>query len=173
MKILSKILCLMVGCCLGSYGHASDLYLGLNYAKTDFSSNVIPEEASLDFIYGRFGSKLTRNVSAEFRLGKALSEDEVPSADVESTVHYGAYIRDGIHFGDVFFPFLMIGYSGGQFEVSNELSSEKITASGFSYGLGADFQVMKSFTISTEYLVYMNEADADLTGFSLGFVWHL
>ena len=173
IKIFQIIGLWVVGLWVAPVVNGSELYLGLSYAQMDFSSDNSDEEATLDYVYGRFGAHFTRNVSGELRLGAGLDEDELSTGAVKNKILYGAYIRDGIHIGDVFFPFLMIGYSGGEFEFSHAEGANKTTKSGFSYGLGADFNLLSWLTINTEYLVYMNKTDADLKGFSLGLEFKL
>lgn len=55
--------------------------------------------------------------------------------------------------------------------VSGPGSSRKVSANGFSYGVGMNYRFEKDVTISLEYTSYLEESEYDLTAFSVGLTW--
>lgn len=149
----------------------AESYVGGNFAMIDYSEEGA-SDASLNAIYGRFGTFFGDNFSGELRLGLGVGDDSVSYAgfdvDVELKNFFGAYLRGGVPVGESFYPYAIIGYSKGKLEASALGESESASESDLSFGVGADFSVAETVTINLEYMNYIDKDGGELSGFAVG-----
>jgi len=88
--------------------------------------------------------------------------------DMELKNFFGAYLRGGVPVGESFYPYAVIGYSKGKFEISAFDESVSESESDFSFGVGADFSVAESVKINLEYMNYIDKDGGELSGFAIG-----
>lgn len=107
------------------------------------------------------GYKLNPFVGGEIRLGGA-GESE-PNLDLYTSIYYRTESAN-----DTTKAYLLAGYTVASF-TGTDGDSESFD--GFSYGAGAGFVISRSFMLNFEVrqLLKDNDADLDLTAFSVGF----
>lgn len=150
---------------------AADPYFGGNFALVEYSEEGVPD-ASLNAIYGRFGTYFGENFSGELRLGVGLGDDTVNAdgADVKLEVEnfYGVYLRGGVPIGESFYPYAVIGYTKGKLKASVYGESFSDSESDASFGVGADFSFTDTLKLNLEYMNYIDKDGGELSGFALG-----
>lgn len=147
-------------------------YYGISVTQFNIDGSWF--EADVMTLDGRFGTYFNENFSGELRAGFGIQDDTVnfdlnSSMDLEMKNHYGAYIRAGIPVGEVFYPYVIAGYTHGKVEETFLGGSISESESDFSYGLGADFALSNDFDISLEYMDYLDMDGVEVEGISLGF----
>lgn len=154
------------------FAQAQEMYVGGNYAMLEYSEDGISDEASPDAIYGRFGVFFNENISLEGRLGLGVGEDEITAfsipVDVSVETFYSIIGRAGFEAGDVFYPYVAIGYTRGEVEAEAAGFSVSESESDVSLGVGADFRVSDAVSVNLEYMNYYDKDGAELSGFALG-----
>lgn len=149
----------------------AESYYGGNFALIDYSEEGA-SDASLNAVYGRFGTFFGDNFSGELRLGLGVGDDSVNyggiDVDVELKNFFGAYLRGGVPVGESFYPYAVIGYSKGKLKASAFGESESVSESDLSFGVGSDFSVTESVKINLEYMNYIDKDGGELSGFSVG-----
>lgn len=171
MKLI-KVSFLIASMGLSSAALANDMYFGGGFAATKYTETGIDEDASLNVLLGKFGTKFNDNFAAEARIGFGLGDDTIDVFGYDATVKlknfYGVYLKAGIPVSDTFYPYAVLGYTRGEIEASVMGFTVSESESDTSFGLGADFN-FDSFTLNVEYLNYLDKDEAEISGISIGF----
>lgn len=171
-KLLSVTALMLSGSVLAQTG-----YVGGGLALVDYSEVGVSDEASLTAIFGRLGTNFNENFSGEIRVGFGLGNDTVSlgslDVDVELNNLFGVYVKGGVPISDALFPYVILGYTRGEMEVSALGGSLSSSESDVSFGIGADFAVSDSVTASVEYMNYLDQEFAEVGGFSFSVVTKL
>ena len=135
----------------------SGFYAGGNLVEVDGSDDIGRWTA----IEAVGGYKLNPFVGGEIRLGGA--GDSEPNLDAYSSIYYRTESAN-----DTTKAYLLAGYTVASF--SGE-GGDSESFDGFSYGAGAGFVINREFMLNFEVrqLLKDNDADLDLTAFSIGF----
>ncbi len=155
-------------------------YFGGNFALLD-SSEDVAGEVSLDLrgLYARAGAQFHENFSSEIRLGVGIGDDtdNIANVEVEGELDhfYGGYFRGGVQAGNLFYPYLIAGYTRGKLDLEITASNgtrvkADETESDFSYGIGVDIRLSETVSGNVEYMNYYDKDDVELDGFALGIV---
>lgn len=135
----------------------SEDYIGASFASIDIEA--LGQGPTVNAIIGRYGTTLSDQMSAEFRLGIGIGSDEFGGVDFKMNNMLGAYIK--LHVAtEGTSPYLIAGFTRGQFSADSEKDSED----DFSIGLGVDLS--NGFNI--EYMNYMDISGVEFKGISLG-----
>lgn len=158
-------------------------YAGGNVMRIDYSEDLDDygwddADADLTAIYGRIGGSFNDYISAEFRLGLGLGEDNVSvsglSIDLSLDYLVGGYFRLGVPLGEVVYPYIIAGFT--QAELTAEAAgyggsvSYSDSDSDASYGIGVDFNAGEVVTINLEYMRYFDKGAIEVNGISIGVV---
>jgi opacity protein-like surface antigen len=157
-----------------SFAVAEGNYFGGNFAFIEYSEEGLSGDASLTALYGRLGTNFSENFSGELRVGLGVGDDSlnVLGTDVDLSLEHmlGLYIRGGVPLGESVFPYAVIGYTRGKFELSaSGLGSASASESDVSFGLGTDFKLNEGLSVNVEYMNYIDKDGGELSGFALGF----
>lgn len=151
--------------------HAADKYIGGGLAFIEYTEQGISEDLSLNALYGKFGAQFNEYFAGELRLGFGIGDDSVNvgriSVDAEITNFVGAYLKAGAPVSDVFYPYAVIGFTRGELEATALGVTTSDSESDLSFGVGADFSVSETVTLSAEYMNYIDKDGGELGGFSL------
>ena len=149
----------------------AETYLGGNVAILDYSEVGVPEDASLTTLYGRLGTSLNENFSAEIRVGFGLGDDTIDvfglPVDVELKNFFGGYLLAGFDAG-AFYPCAILGYTRSELEASAFGISASETESDASFGFGADFYLSRTSSLNLEYMNYIDVDSVEIYGFGIG-----
>lgn len=128
--------------------------------------------AALSAAYGRFGAHIDQYTSLEWRLGTGVMDDSLTSAnqsetDIDLDLMYGVYLRGGIPLAQ-FYPYVGVGYTKMEFDISSIDGSRRDRASDISFAVGLDYVFTPSLRATAEYQQYINDAPLRVYGVSLG-----
>lgn len=160
---------------------AKEIYYGASLASielTDDDKGPI-DKISFTTLYGRLGAKWSENISGEFRLGLASSEEKQAGQLLEMKGFGGLYVKVGAPLSETFYPYAIIGKTRGKLGISTDTSSvssvtkSSVTKSDTSFGFGADVKIFESVAINLEYINYIDKPVNDFAGFSLGLTFDL
>ncbi|HAG94048.1 MAG: hypothetical protein CMK83_23610 [Pseudomonadales bacterium] len=142
-------------------------YVGAQYNLYTFSTSGLDdlEPDGLAFI---IGGNLNENFQIEGRFGRSLSDDNVTGAALKVDEHIGFYVKGGMTFADMLFPYVILGYTKVDYEFWG--ASIDQTESDLSYGLGADVE-LGSFKVGLEWMMLQDKSDYELEGLSLNGAW--
>ena len=169
-------------------------YVGVQYANLDFDTSV----GDFDFdwttpaLMVNVGYQINPYFAVEGRVGIGVSDDSddlilisgnpPTSIDAEIESYFGVFGRVGMPAGEVFYPYIQVGYGslkvdGGGEGTSGEGNTVRVIdidfdESEFAYGIGANFNFTETMSGNLEYMNYYDDDvdgdDIELSGFSLG-----
>ena len=146
---------------------ADDLYLGAQYNLYTFSTSDLDdlEPDGLAFV---IGGNLNENFQVEGRFGRSLSDDNVQGAALKVDELVGFYVKGGMTFADMVFPYVILGYT----KVDLEFWGEPLdyTESDLSYGVGADVE-LGNFSVGLEWMMLQDKTDYEREGLSFNGKW--
>lgn len=156
---------------------AKEIYYGASLASIELTNDEGPiDKISFTTLYGRLGAKWSENISGEFRLGLASSEEKQAGQLLEMKGFGGLYVKVGAPLSETFYPYAIIGKTRGKLGISTDTSSvtkSSVTKSDTSFGFGADVKIFESVAINLEYINYIDKPVNDFAGFSLGLTFDL
>lgn len=154
------------------YAGGSVSWLDTSVGVNEGALNLVSDDASLMAVYGRAGMFFNPNLSGELRLGLGVNEKTVDlggqDVDVEINNFYGAYLRGGLPVNETFYPYAVFGYTRGDADLTVAGDRYSGSTSGLSYGVGSDFTFNDVITLNIEYLILLDEDEAELGGISVG-----
>lgn len=154
--------------------------VGTNYAGLQFAQATYDESGVDDLnptaLIGRLGHYFHENFSLEGRLGFGLSDDSLSgnglTADFEIDSLFGFYGVGHLPINEVASVYALAGFTQGEASITvsdgTNSASESDDDSGFSYGLGAAFNVSPNAALTVEYISYLDKSDYQLTALSAG-----
>ncbi len=153
--------------CASQHSLADELYMGAQYNLYTFSTSDLSdlEPDGLAFV---IGGNLNENFQLEGRFGRSLSDDNVDGAALKVDDHVGFYIKGGMTFADMVFPYVVLGYTKVDLEFYDAPIS--YTESDLSYGVGADVE-LGQFSVGLEWMMLQDKTDYELEGLSLSGKW--
>ncbi|WP_101757829.1 porin family protein [Oceanicoccus sp. KOV_DT_Chl] len=142
-------------------------YIGGSYAQldTDFDDLVEFDLAALVF---NAGYKINDYIAIETRLGTGITDDDIVGVDLELDYLWGVYAKAGIPTGTAIYPYVVLGYTKAELELSGYGYSESDSDSDTSYGIGADFSVNDNVGIFAEYMNWYDDDGVEISGFNIG-----
>ena len=161
---------------------AKEIYYGASLASIELTDDEGPiDKISFTTLYGRLGAKWSENISGEFRLGLASSEEKQAGQLLEMKGFGGLYVKVGAPLSETFYPYAIIGKTRGKLGISTDTSSvtkssvtkSSVTKSDTSFGFGADVKIFESVAINLEYINYIDKPVNDFAGFSIGLTFDL
>jgi len=118
------------------------------------------DDASAEGLKVRFGQQLNTFVGAEMQLAFGGEDSD---ADVSLERLFGLYATFSLPL-DAFKPYAKLGLNSATLDVGGENNSEFEVG----YGLGVAFDVTDQVFVDLEYMVYLETAELELEGFTLG-----
>jgi opacity protein-like surface antigen len=151
---LGALLATSVATAQGRYGYApryddgGETYVGLNVGQIRY------HEAGLDTItpsggYFRVGKAFSPFLAIEGRIGGGFAEDSTNGYAVKVDALYAGYIKGSLPLGQGFSLYALGGLGG--VHLRRNFGDGNSTESGFSYGLGGDFDLGNGATINLEW----------------------
>ncbi|MDC0948292.1 outer membrane beta-barrel protein [Gammaproteobacteria bacterium] len=172
--MLKKMIFGAVAAAIAGSAMADGVYVGALMNEHDI------DEYSPGTFMGRLGYELLRSewgngtgwrFGVEGRYGFDTTASSVSNAARESSVRvndlYGIYARGGWSTGIVT-PYLMLGFSEAKLRYESiAADGSRVNAdvddSGFSWGLGVDYDITPQYAVGVEYMSYLG-SDVDLIG---------
>ena len=136
----------------------AELYGGANYSAVELDTTAT--DFDLGAVSGRVGSQVNENLSAEFRVGVGVSDDD----SVEIDKYFGGYIRGSLPLNEGIAPYVIAGFT--DVDVDSDAGSD--SEDDFSYGIGVDFALDNQLTLNVEYMQLIDGDDWEASAFSLG-----
>lgn len=150
-------------------------YIGFQFAQVTYDESGF-DSFDPTALVGRFGHYYNKNFSLEGRVGFGLSEDSrtYPGGTLEVEVDslFGVYGVGHLPLNDVASVYALAGFSRGELTFRAITPTDSASASGddsgFSYGVGAEFNIAPTASVTVEYASFLDETDYQATGISAG-----
>jgi hypothetical protein len=169
---MNKLFVMLSLICLGGYASTSvaegtfgNRYVGASIGFLKVEPKVIGN-ADLTNAEVRAGGFLNNYMAAEVRGSLGLVGDEIGGVDVDLLYSFGAYMRIGTPFLDKFFPYVLLGVTRTDIDLSS-VADDAIAETDTSIGVGIDYN-FDSMALSAEYAQYIDKSGSLLTGVTLG-----
>lgn len=144
----------------------NDLYVGAQYNMYSLGASGI-SDLEPDGLAVVLGGKVNENFMLEGRFGRSLSDDNGSGTALKIDDHIGFYVKGGMEFANMVFPYVVLGYTKVDLEFYNELTQ---TESDLSYGVGADVH-FGNMQVGVEWMKLQDKTDYELEGLSLTGAW--
>jgi len=151
-----------------------DTYIGAQYnmytVSTSGADDLEPDGLALIL-----GGKLNDNFMIEGRFGRSLSDDNIPGVALKVDEQIGFYVKGGMEFANMVFPYVALGYTKVDFETRDPIDDTAYglpygTESDLSYGVGADLH-FGNLQVGIEWMMLQDKTDYELEGLSLSGAW--
>ncbi|AUM11845.1 porin family protein [Ketobacter alkanivorans] len=143
-----------------------DTYIGAQYTMFTVSTSGA-DDLEPDGMALVLGGKLSDNFMIEGRFGRSLSDDNIPGVALKVDEQIGFYVKGGMEFADMVFPYVALGYTKVDFETRGAIDQ---TESDLSYGVGADLH-FGNLQVGIEWMMLQDKTDYELEGLSLTGAW--
>lgn len=164
MKHLIKSTLLVTFLAMGSVSaHAA--YVEVGYAVPEFSGAGI--SGSFGAIRGVVGYGITDNIDGEFMIATGVDDSYIGVTRVRLDHMYGFYLKPKVKLNDQAELFARIGYVNTQISASNWAASSWARDNSLSYGIGAQFNLSKSTSITADWTSYYSKSGSNLDGFAI------
>src|SRR3990167_3352987 len=141
-------------------------YVGIDYqlftAVIENVPDLEPEAVAL-----RIGGHLNDNFQLERRIGSGTKNDSVEGESLQVDNIFGFYLKGGVDLANMFFPYLLLGYTKVEFQSPGDIGQ---TESDMSYGFGGDLH-FGSFQIGAEWMMAQDKTDYELKMTTLSAAW--
>lgn len=168
-----KTIIIIIGLFLSTSAISSEYYFGGGVDSLFFDNEYNIEKASIGSMYAIFGNAHNKYLSLEGRAGIGIKDDEIKivGVDIERKLksYYGLYLKGTLPITDIFQPYILVGYSGGEHEISTMHYTRTFFESSTSYGAGMSAK-FKKLAVNLEYINYFNVKDAKISGFGISLI---
>ena len=155
-----KFLAMVTMISLSAATYSEESYYGGSFSSVDIRG--LGDGPTLNATVGRFGSKIIKNISGEFRLGTGHGAN---SGNIELDYLIGAYLKIGPTTNSAN-PYVILGLTKGKISAGNDSYSK----GDASWGFGVDFGAVEAGTFTVEYVNYMDKRHGfEVNGLSVGF----
>ena len=157
-------------CASDAMAQKDQFYAELNYVLPTAKDSGLSVTPSV--IGGRFGMKFTDRVAGEVFLGTSASSDSVTvggsSVDMKITDVVGLYLKGSLPVADKLNLFGRIGYTRARIKASSSGTSIADSDSGFSYGVGAQYDFTDKVYGMVDYMSFYDRNGTTITGPTVG-----
>jgi len=150
-------------------GPYTGLYAGVGYHMGSYDESGIPtlNPSGLKFEVGKY---FMPNVAVEGQLLVGTGSDNYFGVDLKLKNILSIFVRGDLALSPTIRGYGLLGVSSGEFEASGFGLSASTTDSSLSYGIGAEFDLGNSFSITGEYVSYISASAYDYSGINVGVV---
>ncbi len=174
--ILAAVIFLPISLGANATVPAGTSYVGANAANLTISPAGEAGDISLRTAYGRFGDRISDNLSLELRFGTGTENAEIGSgaamqAEVSVDKFYGVYVLGGVPVTEYLYPYVIVGFSKMEIEeVGAFQRDDKLdyNPSSLSVGVGFNFSLGKNFVLNAEWSQLIKDDGLKVAGPSLG-----
>jgi len=171
-------------CATAASPTATNHYFGASYYQnsTEFTTDAGPISSNLDNIIFTYGYTFLPHVSIEARAGlsEKKSDDTATSGTTNSAVNdslYGVFLRGSLPLSSQNITvYGLVGMSSASNTYTTESllasTSYTTTATGLSYGVGAELFGTPSTSFHVEWTKYLSATELTSKGFVLGITHH-
>ena len=149
-------------------------YLGMQYAITDVIPGNVSDEFNPTTLVALGGKSLYRNFAVEGRFAIPLKDDTKSVSGTETSVGLfsiaGLYGVGQVKLGNRLGLYALAGLSYVKYDIKTPRSTNSISDTGVSYGLGADIGTgYGDLAFNIEYMVYLDKSGIEVNALALGF----
>ena len=164
-----------------------DFDLGGDFVLVNSDGDVVPDSGGdfdLDWttpaLMVNVGYQINPYFAVEGRAGIGVGDDDdddsivvdvsgtptpfSASVDAEIESYFGVFGRVGMPAGEVFYPYIQVGYGSLKLDSAGADGTDE----DFAYGIGANFKFTETMSGNLEYMNYYDDDDEEISGFSLG-----
>jgi len=174
MKIYTRMIVIIATLFGASAAMAANPYAGVyggvgyHMGSADFSGGPTLNPTGLEFKAGKY---FMPNVAVEGQILVGTGSDNYFGVDLKLKHMLSIFVRGDLALSPTIRGYGLLGLSSGELEASAPgLGSASQTDSGLSYGIGAEFDLGNSFSITGEYVSYLSVTDYDYSGVNIGVV---
>jgi hypothetical protein len=173
MKLSWKCAAVAAGLLCASVAHAQTegLYAGVTLSQVTYKEDGFPSAKPLT-IGGKFGKQFTPNLALEARLGFGISDDEVDAGGIPVKVeldnYFGVYGKGILPLSQNFSLYGLLGFTRAELTASAFGFSSSDSDDDISYGIGAEFGISRSASISLEWARLLEGEGFKIEGLTLG-----
>lgn len=156
-------------------------YVGVGYSPVTFSVDGADPDWDLAALAVRGGYYFNKYFSVEGRLGFGVGDDTqnvsvAPPEDIKVEIDYmlGVYAVGHLPLSDRFQLYGLVGYTKGELTATLAQTGESSSDddADLSYGVGAEFDMTKNWSLAAEYTSYFDGASYedvkyDINGFAV------
>lgn len=147
---------------------STGFYVGGGYADTEVEIDGFGSDADVGVLFLRGGYQLNQNIAFEGRLGIATEDDKVNGWNVDIEDVYGVYLKAGLPTQVGLYPYVLLGITHAEVEVSRRGFSDSDSDSDISYGFGADYWFNSQVSAGLEFTNYYDNDGDEISGITLG-----
>ena len=166
---------------------AADTYAGVEFLMADYQESGMSDSLSPKAIAVKYGIQADQNLGVEFRLGTGINEGKgsnmtidtglgsVVASDVTVNLDLllGIYGKATLPMTDVLQVYGIAGITSvettADVTIAGFKGSANSTGTEFSYGAGFAFKPNDKTTLTTEYMMMVDNGDVQITSLNLGF----
>ncbi len=147
---------------------APGFYVGGGYSDTEVEIDGLGSDADVGVLFARGGYQLNQNVAFEARLGLVSEDDKADGWNVDIEELYGLYLKAGLPTQIGLYPYVLLGVTHAEVEVSRRGFSESDSDSDISYGFGVDYWFTSQVSAGLEFINYYDNDGDEISGITLG-----
>jgi opacity protein-like surface antigen len=126
-------------------------------------------------IRGLLGYELHPNLAVEGMLAFGLSDSDVslngrtvPTVNIKIDSVTGIYLKPKMKLSDAFEVFARLGFADMKIKASAPRYSESGSESGSSYGAGLSYAITSNYSVSADYMNYIDKNGGKADGWTVG-----
>lgn len=143
-------------------------YAGGTYSFMSVEDDDFGVDADVGVLFLRGGYQLNQYVALEARIGMGVEDDKIGGINLEVEEMIGAYAKVGLPTQTGFYPYVLLGVTDSELELSGFGQSASDSDTDLSYGVGVDYWFSSQMSASAEYTNFYDDGGTSLTGLSLG-----
>jgi len=150
-------------------GPNTGIYAGVGYHMGNYDESGIPtlNPTGLKLVAGKY---FMPNVAVEGQILVGTGSDNYFGVDLKLKHMLSVFLRGDLALSPTIRGYGLLGVSSGKLEASGFGLTGSTTDSSLSYGIGAEFDLGNSLSITGEYVSYISITDYDYSGINIGVV---
>jgi len=137
-------------------------YVGAGIGLMEIETTDVSDDVSVNHLDLRLGGYVNEYLALEGRAGLGITGETISGFDVDLRYFVGGYARFGVPVTEALFPYVMLGFTRADFEVSGGGNAINDAETDSSFGVGVDADVANM----SVFVEYANLVDKNASSFS-------
>lgn len=147
--------------------NSTNYYIGASVAQASFdgetNGNVLKNGHPVGII-GKVGYDFSNYLGLEARVGLGIKKDTIGQSENRWESLWGAYLKPKVNLTKQIKAFGVVGYGA----VNQKINNNSVNSDGFSYGVGASYDVNQDWSVVVDAVRYATEDNHDVDAYALG-----